>query len=281
MAARWEMPDPVTPTYKVFKMYRNYDGEPLRDVRGPERRRLRPQSRPGLGVRGEAAPATAALTMMAISKVTLTGNTPRDRVPCRLRRRRDRPRSGSLTAANTIERLSDMHVRRQRTHHHPASPEHHALRRPALGPPPAQPLHRRRHASPRGRRARPSRPSRSPSPQPAGPDRDRQPHATADGTATAGSDYVVTNGTLIFPPGTTTPDRGRPGLRGPGLRGRRDVHREPLRGHRGHHRRRARARRRSRTTIPPGLSVADVRVNEGGVGLLHRHPGPRPTPPRR
>ena len=54
-------------------------------------------------------------------------------------------------------------------------------------------------------------------------------YATADGTATAGSDYVATAGTLTIPAGVHDGRGGGHGQRGPGLRDERDAPGQPER----------------------------------------------------
>ena len=52
-------------------------------------------------------------------------------------------------------------------------------------------------------------------------------YSTADGTATAGSDYVAVGGSLVFTPGQVTKTVDRPGQRRHARRDRRDLHGQP------------------------------------------------------
>ena len=95
-------------------------------------------------------------------------------------------------------------------------------------------------------------------------------YATANGTATAGSDYTAASGTLTFARRPDQQDDHRHGQRRHGRRAERDVLRQPQRPDQRHHRRRPGPRhdpqRRYRAS-----AISDVTVTEGNSGHERRH----------
>ena len=82
-------------------------------------------------------------------------------------------------------------------------------------------------------------------------------YATANGTATAGSDYTAASGTLTFAPGETSQTVTVHGQRRHHVRGRRDVLRQP-------------DQRRPTRTIADGQGVGTITNDDAGPTLSHQ-----------
>ncbi len=106
MAARWRTPAASTPTYKAFKMYRNYDGN--RSTFGDISVSASGGNPDELAVFAAERSSDGALTVMVVAK-QLSGSTP---VSLSLRNftAGDTAAVFQLTAANTITRLADIPV---------------------------------------------------------------------------------------------------------------------------------------------------------------------------
>ena len=107
-------------------------------------------------------------------------------------------------------------------------------------------------------------------------------YATANGTATAGSDYTAASGTLTFAAGVTSQTVSVPVTGDAPLRGRRELHRRPLRRRQRDHRRRAAASAPSPTTTRcrPSRSTTSPspRATAAPRRRLHRQPLGRQRP---
>jgi len=106
MAARWTTPDPSTPTYKVMKLYRNYDGN--KSTFGDVSVAAIGPNPDNVAVFAAERSTDGALTIMAISKY-LSGSTPATINLANF------PHNGTaqvwqLTSANTINHLSDLSI---------------------------------------------------------------------------------------------------------------------------------------------------------------------------
>jgi PKD repeat protein len=104
MAARWTTPDASTPTYKAMKMFRNYDGN--KSTFGDVSVAAAGANPDNVAAFGAERSVDGALTIMAISKY-LSGSTGATFNLANF------PHNGTaqvwqLTAANTINRLSDV-----------------------------------------------------------------------------------------------------------------------------------------------------------------------------
>ena len=104
MAARWTTPDASTPTYKAMKMFRNYDGN--KSTFGDVSVAAAGPNPDNVAAFGAERSVDGALTIMAISKY-LSGSTGATFNLANF------PHNGTaqvwqLTAANTINRLSDV-----------------------------------------------------------------------------------------------------------------------------------------------------------------------------
>ena len=104
MAARWTTPDASTPTYKAMKMFRNYDGN--KSTFGDVSVAAAGPNPDNVAAFGAERSVDGALTIMAISKY-LSGSTVATFNLANF------PHNGTaqvwqLTAANTINRLSDV-----------------------------------------------------------------------------------------------------------------------------------------------------------------------------
>jgi hypothetical protein len=106
VAARWVMPPASTPTYKAMKMYRNYDGN--RSTFGDVSVAASVPDPDRLAAFAARRTADGKLTVMAVNKV-LTGNTP---VTFSLAgfTPGGAAEAWQLTAANVIQRLADVPV---------------------------------------------------------------------------------------------------------------------------------------------------------------------------
>ena len=106
IAARWVVPDTTTPTYKAFKMYRNYDGN--KSTFGDTSVSASAPNPDNLSAFAATRSADGALTVMVINKV-LTGTTPAT-VSVSNFASGTTAQVYQLTSANTITRLGDATV---------------------------------------------------------------------------------------------------------------------------------------------------------------------------
>jgi hypothetical protein len=108
LGTRWTTPDPSTPTYQAFKMYRNYDGH--KSAFGETSVSAVVPDPDWVSSFAALRAADGALTVMMINKY-LTGNTPATinlaNFPPGVK-----TQVWQLTSANTISRLADLNITR-------------------------------------------------------------------------------------------------------------------------------------------------------------------------
>jgi hypothetical protein len=107
MAARWETPDPSTPTYKAMKLYRNYDGN--KSAFGETSVGVTSSANPdNLSAFAAARAGDGSLTLMVVNKALSASRTITVKLANFTSGGAAQPRQ--LTSANSIVRLSDVSV---------------------------------------------------------------------------------------------------------------------------------------------------------------------------
>jgi hypothetical protein len=198
MAARWTVPDAATPTYKAMKLYRNYDGHG--SAFGDTSVQVTAPTPDALSAFAALRSVDGALTVMVVGKA-LSGATPLT-VSLAGFSAGAKAQAWQLTSANSIRRLADVAVSANRLAVSiPAQSVTLFVVPKAVAAGPTLSINdvavdegkagskaavftvRLSSASAQGATVS---------------------YATSNGTATAGSDYVATAGSLSFPPGAVT-----------------------------------------------------------------------------
>lgn len=197
MATRWTTPASTSPTYKAIKMYRNYDG--ARSTFGDQSVRASGPNPDVLSSFAALRSSDGALTIMVVSKA-LSGSTPVS-VDLANFSAASTAQAWQLDAANAIRRLADVAVVGGRLSQS-VPPQSITLFVVPAGSAPGPPSLSINNVTVTERRSRMVAAVFTVSLTAPAPQAVTVSYATADGTATAGSDYVATSGTLTFSPGT-------------------------------------------------------------------------------